>query len=88
MVASPVRRVFMAYDVSVEVGQGPMGEMNYVVFQCGMLTQHLADRAPSGPTSLYGVVTMLRSQEIRQALMVEEFQDDRRRWDTDRSGSA
>jgi hypothetical protein len=62
---------------------GPMGEMNYFVFQCGMLTQHLNVRAPSGPTSLYGVMTMLRSEEIREALMCKEFLEQRRRWDAE-----
>lgn len=58
-----------------------LGDMFHVVRLCGMFTQHLADKAPGGPVSLYGVGVMLRSQEIRRALMSKKLKDERQRKD-------
>jgi hypothetical protein len=57
----------------------PMGDLQYFMFLAGMLTAHLSDQAKSGATSLYGVGTMLRGQEIRAVLMSDELKADRKR---------
>jgi hypothetical protein len=51
---------------------GPTGQMGYWLYMVGMLTEHLAESAKGGATSLYGVATVLRGQEIRAALMADE----------------
>ena len=57
---------------------GPTGRMIAFTFLAGMFTQHLSEKFQGGATSLYGVGVMLRGQEIREALMSEELQADRR----------
>lgn len=62
-----------------EAASIPMGDLEYFVFLAGMFTAHLSDKAKSGATSLYGVGTMLRGQEIRKALMANELKEHRKR---------
>lgn len=61
---------------------GPVGEMHYTAMFCGMLTQHLANQQ-SQFASQYGVGTMLRSDEIWEALMSDDMREERRRWDAE-----
>lgn len=62
-----------------EAAQIPMGDLEYFVFLAGVFTAHLSDKAKSGATSLYGVGTMLRGQEIRTALISDELKAERER---------
>lgn len=58
-----------------------MGTMAYVVLFAGMFTAHYTDddeEEPGKVTSKYGVGVMLRSQEIREALMSEKMRKARR----------
>jgi hypothetical protein len=49
---------------------------------CGMFTGHFSDKlSADGVTSRYGVGTLLRSDEIRTALMTNEAVEERRSWD-------
>jgi hypothetical protein len=64
----------------------PLGRVYHVVVLCGMLTQHLESAVPRDGTlphysSLYGVGVMLRANEIWEALMTKEMQEDRRELD-------
>jgi hypothetical protein len=53
--------------------------MVYWTVFIGMFAEHLIDKDPYGPVSLYGVGVMVRSQEIKAALMTEELRADRLR---------
>lgn len=49
---------------------------------CGMFIRHFSDdEAAGGVTSRYGVGMMIRSCEIKEALMTAEMREERRRWD-------
>lgn len=52
----------------------------------GMLTAHYSDDEPlDGVASRYGVGVMIRSDEIRKALMTNEAKAERREWDEERA---
>lgn len=69
----------------------PMGEMHYYSLLCGMFTEHWEDEYQDTDddgrivtkVSNYGIGVMVRSDEIRRALMAEDMQDERRGWDND-----
>ena len=51
----------------------PQGAMLHAAILCGMFTQHLTDTpGTDSQASRYGVGVMLRSQEIREALLSNE----------------
>jgi hypothetical protein len=61
----------------------PMGVMHYFATLCGMFVAHYDDVGnkvtnPADVVSKYGVGIMLRGQEIKEALMVKDFQTERR----------
>ncbi len=58
-----------------------LARLSHQVRLCGMFTSHLTDRGGSTPISAYGVGTMLRSQEIWEALMSDDMRKERREWD-------
>jgi len=57
----------------------PLGNINYFAALCGMFTQHL--ETDGDVVSRYGVGIMLRSDEIREALMSDELRKERREQD-------
>jgi trypsin-like peptidase len=59
-----------------EAGGVPLGEMAYFAFLCGMFTEHLTDKK-HWASSRYGVGVMVRSIEIREALMSERLRKER-----------
>jgi hypothetical protein len=59
----------------------PMGRVATVHVLAGMFTQHLTDRSPGGPVSLYGVGVMLRDKEIKAAIMSDGMKAERRERD-------
>jgi hypothetical protein len=64
--------------VSLPLDIGPVGDLIHVVMLCGMFTAHLTDEAKEEePVSRYGVGVMLRSEEIRKALMTDELRKER-----------
>jgi hypothetical protein len=65
-----------------DINPGPVGNMNYTTLLCGMFTQHLSDSETS-VVSRYGVGTMLRSNEIWEALMNDKMRKERRTWDAE-----
>jgi hypothetical protein len=62
-----------------------VGNMVYYPVLCGLLTGHVSDEDPQRdiPPSRYGVGVMLRSHEIKEALMTDERREERRRWDAE-----
>lgn len=54
------------------------GNVVHLSILAGMFTQHLSDKAPL-QASRYGVGVMLRSQEIKQALMTDELKAERQK---------
>lgn len=62
---------------SLPPGFGPVGDLIHVVQLCGMFTNHLTDDNDEGTVSRYGVGVMLRSEEIREALMTDELRKER-----------
>jgi len=65
---------------------GVFGDTMPLYALAGMFTEHLDDERPDGRVSRYGVGIMIRSQEIGEALMSEDFQRERADWD--RGGDA
>lgn len=65
---------------------GPMSVMNYFVVLCGMVTDHLKSDEDD-PVSAYGVSVLLRSNEIKEALMSKDFRDERLEWDIARASA-
>jgi hypothetical protein len=70
--------------------------MSHLALLCGMFTAHRTDENSDenleNTVSRYGVGVMLRAQEIRGALMVDDLRTDRQRRDAEiqamKSGSA
>jgi Trypsin-like peptidase domain len=66
---------------------GPVGRMAHVLLLCGMFTSHRTDEGDEDnredAASRYGVGVMLRSQEIREGLMVDKLKDQRRERDAE-----
>jgi hypothetical protein len=61
---------------------GPLAGLSSFALVCGMFIRHFSDEvAAEGVTSRYGVGAMVRSWEIKEALMTPEAQEERRRWD-------
>lgn len=58
-----------------------LGNMHYASLFCGMFTAHRTDENPDGTVSRYGVGVVLRSDEIREALMTSDMRKERRAWD-------
>jgi hypothetical protein len=58
----------------------PLGEMAYFGFLCGMFVEHLTDKNPWAASG-YGVGVMVRSIEIRKALMSAPLRNERRQED-------
>jgi hypothetical protein len=59
----------------------PVGLMGYLHLLCGMVTWHLESAVPREEASLFGVVTILTSDEIWRALMSDEMIEQRRQAD-------
>jgi hypothetical protein len=65
-----------------------LGRIVHYEMLCGMLTRHYSDEVSAEKVvSRYGVGLMVRSHEIREALMTEEAREERRRWDEGSSTS-
>lgn len=73
-----LRQVRPAIRAAAETGI-PLGQMQYFAVLCGMFTQHL--ETDGDVVSRYGVGVMIRSQEIREALMSDELRKERREQD-------
>jgi hypothetical protein len=58
-------------------GVGPVADLVHMTLLCGMFTTHLTDQSPDGTASRYGVGVMLRSEEIRAALMTDGLREER-----------
>lgn len=58
-------------------GVGPLGDLIHMVQLCGMFTHHLKGVDEDGNVSRYGVGVMVRSEEIRGALMSDELRNER-----------
>jgi hypothetical protein len=58
-------------------GMGPVGDMHYLGLLCGMFTAHLKRDGDGDAVSRFGVGVMLRSEEIRKALMTDELRKER-----------
>ncbi len=66
--------------VDAEYNGLPLGTMVYFGFVCGMFTEHLAEKN-EWASSRYGVGVMVRSIEIREALMSPELRRERQKED-------
>jgi hypothetical protein len=58
-------------------GTGPWGDVRTIGLLCGMFTAHLNRTGDDDAVSRFGVGVMLRSEEIRKALMTDELRKDR-----------
>ena len=56
---------------------GLVADLIHVVQLCGMFTNHLVDKRETEAVSRYGVGVMLRSEEIREAVMTDELRTER-----------
>ena len=65
----------------IEGAMGPVGLLQYRAVLCGMFTEHLSDRSGDIPASRYGVGVMVRSDEIREALMNDDSRKELQEWD-------
>jgi hypothetical protein len=71
---------------SIQIEDPPrIGNMAYYTVLCGLFTGHFSDEdCQRGiPPSRYGVGTMLRSHEIKEALMADERREERKRLDVE-----
>lgn len=68
-------------DPTMAENRDPIGEMRHHTMLIGMFTEHLADKRSMGVASRYGVGMMLRSREIREALMSDDLKAERRKYD-------
>lgn len=63
----------------------PLMPLGSVAAFCGIFTAHYSDKAPvDGVVSRYGVGVMLPCDYVREALMTDEAENERREWDRDR----
>jgi hypothetical protein len=69
----------MALPLPIDDPELVVGQMYHFSIFGGMLTQHLDDKAPFGAASRYGVATMMRSREVRRALMSDDLKRQRQR---------
>lgn len=60
---------------------GTLSEVRTLYVPDGMFTEHLDDENPDGAASRYGVGIMVRQQEIREALMSDDFAKEREDWE-------
>jgi hypothetical protein len=70
---------------------GPVGDMHHVAQLCGMFTAHADDDEDGADderaVSRYGIGVMLRVEEIKEALMAKDFQEQRRNGDAEYAAS-
>lgn len=68
-----------------ELAQESISPLLHISLPCGMFTAHydepLAARKPRREVSKYGIGIMLRSDEIKAALMTDDMRKERRRWE-------
>jgi hypothetical protein len=62
-------------------GFGDVGRMQYLHLLCGMVTWHLEPPSERDESSIFGVMSILTSDDIWRALMSDELVDMRRRLD-------
>jgi hypothetical protein len=60
----------------------PYGRMGHYALMCGMFTEHITDHEPSTHSRM-GVGIMMRSNEIRRALMTKDLRDERLKMDNE-----
>jgi hypothetical protein len=65
----------------------PRASIDYLAMLCGMVTSHLTDHGVT-EASKYGIVVLLESDYIREALMTDEMKKERREWDQENEAAS